>query len=222
MTDAEVRRPVTAWVWGGGLLALSAALPALSGSFAGGFGPWPVLGWASRLAFAAAMVVFAFGIRRVGSVVARRPLGIVALLIVGVLLPLVEVISSMVFVWDPADRTGTPWWIGAAQAVNLGGLALWGAAALVASVQIVRARVVPDPWRWAPVWGLAVIAVVFAATQILMVGAGQPDFQTPAIILAMAWSAVMLLVPLALGVLAMMLGARGLALARTQIYPPPA
>lgn len=220
MTDADVRRSVTAWVWGGGLLVLAAVLPA-TGVAAGASGvPQTILAWAQTIVFAAAMTVFAFGLRGRGSVVARRPSGIVALLLVGVILPLFDALTAWVFVVDPDAPGAIPDWIGSAQIVTYAGLGLWGAAALVATAQIARADAVPYPWRWAPLAALGVLALVFLALQVIgTTTAGNGDSGAAAVLVA-TWGAVIVLVPLALGMLALALGVRGVGVPARQVYPP--
>lgn len=215
MSDADVRRPVPAWLWGGGLLAASAALPMLGQSFYG----TPVLLWTARLLAAAALVVFALGVRGEGSVVARRPVGTVALFVLAIVPPLIELLTPALVM--PSTTSGLPDNLWLVQVMGYGGIAIAGAAALVAVVEIARARVVPDPWRWAPTWALAAIAGAYVLSQVLIVAAGAAVLETYATLLAITGAAAAL-VPLALGILAMVLGARGLAAAPAQVYPPPA
>lgn len=215
MSDADVRRPVPAWLWGGGLLAASAALPMLGQSFYG----TPVLLWTARLLAAAALVVFALGVRGEGSVVARRPVGMVALFVLAIVPPLIELLTPALVM--PSTTSGLPDNLWLVQVMGYGGIAIAGAAALVAVVEIARARVVPDPWRWAPAWALAAIAGTYVLSQVLIVAAGAAALETYATLLAITGAAAAL-VPLALGILAMVLGARGLAAAPAQVYPPPA
>lgn len=219
MTDAEVRRPVSAWLWGGGLLIGSVVLPA-------GLGPGAIVGgelvmWLTRALFAAAMVVFAFGLRGEGSLVARRPVGVIALLVLAFAPPLIDVIvqqganalldGSGSF---PQESVGLLQMLASVQA------AVWAAAALVAAIEIARARVLPDPWRWAPTWGLAVVVGVYAISQIMGVAAGPVDTASLASIFAIGGFTAGILVPVGLGILVMMLGARGLIAPAAQIYPP--
>ncbi|GAA3030036.1 hypothetical protein [Microbacterium dextranolyticum] len=220
MTDVDVRRPVPAWIWGGALLVATAVVPSLAGAGGPLREAGAAISWVSLVSFAAAMVVFAWGIRGEGSVVARRPLGIVALCLVGIILPVVGLISSFVFVVDPADPSATPSWIGAAQVVNYAGYAAWGGAALVAGVEVARARVVPGRWRWAPLTALGVLALAFVGMQIVSVAVATSPDPTATFALIAVWGAVSVLVPLALGGIALVLGARGRPAPATQVYPP--
>lgn len=206
-SDVDVRRPVPAWVWGGGLLVASAILPTLSGSI---FELAPVTVWASRILFAAAMTVFAFGLRGEGSIVARRTPGVAALLVLGFAVPLIVLVT-------PSQTDEPDVWM--LQVIGNAQLALAGAAALVAVVSIARARVLPGVWRWAPAVGLAVAAAVLVLGLLLGLSAGVNGVQDVAIVLAVGGWIAVTLVPLTLGVAAMVLGGRGLPAAPAQIYP---
>jgi len=213
MSDADVRRPVPAWLWGGGLLAASAVLPML--------GPdvslTPVLVWTGRLLTAAAYAVFALGIRREGSIVARRPLGVIALLLMAFVPSIIELVTPAAEI--PTD-SGMPENLWLLQLLGYVSLAIWAAAALVAVVEIGRARVVPDPWRWAPAAGLALGAALYVVSQVALVAVGAQGVQEFATLLAISSAVGAVLVPLALGILAMVLGARGRPAAPAQVYPP--
>ncbi|MFH8250580.1 hypothetical protein ACH3VR_09480 [Microbacterium sp. B2969] len=96
--------------------------------------------------FAAALIIFAWGIRREGSVVARRAAGVVSLMVLG----LWGVVGMLLF---------PPLFAGAGGETAAAYLLLfaWFLAqlvvavlAVVAGVVIVRARVVPRGWRWVP------------------------------------------------------------------------
>ena len=101
--------------------------------------------------FAAGVIVFAWGVRREGSVVARKPLGVVALSWFG-LAPVV-VFALMNFM--PANLEA-----GSVVSTIVGVVTLvswWGSpvAGVIGVFQIVRVRAVPGWWRWIP-------AIVFA------------------------------------------------------------
>ena len=209
MTDAEVRTPVPSWVIGGALLIGSAVLP-------WALGPEPamlVTAVIGRLLFLAAMIVFAFGLRGVGSVVAGRTLGVVALLVLGAaplvfgLIPLQQV--------EPSD-------LGLLQLLGYSELAIEAAAALVAVVEIARARVIPGNWRFAPAIALVVVVLVQVIGQVVGVAAGSAGLEQAAVGLALGGFAAAILAPVALGIAAIALGARGLAVPNPQVYPPPA
>lgn len=211
-TDAGVRRPVVAWLWGGGLLAASAVLPLAAGQGEViGSGVGAFLGWGGRLLFAAAMFIFAFGMRGSRSVVGRQPIGMIALLVLGFVPLVLDVVISFV------AATGDVALLGMLSDVQL---AITAAAALAAAIEIARARVIPGRWRWAPTVGLAIVVVLFLVWQVVGIAARADAMHELAWIIAMSYFTAGVLVPLALGVLAMVLGARGEPAADAQVYPP--
>jgi hypothetical protein len=142
-----VRDARRVWIIGGSLLVAHAAIVLILGAY-----PIPVTGAAIVLdvIWAAALILFAFGFRRAGSVVARQPLGIVALLVAG-LQPLFaaaawRIVPTAVDSFDAQLN------------LMLGqGLAVVMLVALVtAAVVIGRAGGVPHGIRWVP---LIVVAV---------------------------------------------------------------
>lgn len=210
MSDAEVRRPVVTWLWGGALLTVSAVTPLLGGGFGG------TLGWIARLLAAAALIVFAVGIGG-GSVVARRPVGVIALFVLALAPPILDGVTVAL---ARTTDGGTPENLWLTQVLGYGSLAVAGAAALVAAVETARARVLPDPWRWAPAWGLAIAAGMFAIGQVALVTVGSQGIMAAVGLLEVTGAIGNVLVPLALGILAMVLGARGLTTVPAQVYPP--
>lgn len=213
MSDADVRQPVPAWLWGGGLLVAGAMLPTLGQPLA----HTPTVVWGSRLLTAAALIVFALGLRGAGSVVARRPVGVIALFCLALGPPAIDLVTSLLTL---GTDSAMPENLGMWQLIGYAGLALSAAAALVAVIEIARARVVPDPWRWAPTWGLAVAAGVFVLGQVAIVAVGAQGAQEYADLIVIGSAVGTVLVPLALGILAMVLGARGRVAAPAQVYPP--
>lgn len=212
MTDAEVRRPVVAWLWGGGLLAASAVVPLAAGQGDMlGSGGSAFLVWSGRLLFAAAMYVFAFGMRGTGSVVGRQPIGVIALLVLGFVPLVLDIVISFVATESNIDVL---------RLLSDVQLAVTAAAALAAAIEIARARIVPGNWRWAPTIGLAIVVVLFVVWQIVGVTARADSLHELAALIAMSYFTAGVLVPLVLGVLAMLLGARGEVTASAQVYPP--
>lgn len=217
MTDADRPATTPAWIWGGGLLLASAVLPLITGSSgfaaAGGLSG-AVFSWIGMLAFAAAMVVFALGLGRRGSVVARRPAGTVALIALAVVTPIIWVLTA-VFPYSDADPGAYAVWGYAELAVRFG-------AALVAVVAVSRARVVPPPWNWAPAWGLAAVVVTGVLAQVSTVAlAGRPGDQEALVTVFALSSLVAVVVPSLLGILAIVLGSRAEPRATIPVYPPP-
>lgn len=149
-----------AWIVGGSLLVVYAALILTLDA-----NPLPLPAGDVVLAavWAAALLTLAFGVRRSGSIVARRPLGVTALA-VSALLPMLSALLWTVLPWD-ASEPAAGVMIGQALAViDLAALA-------VAAVEIARAGAVPHHLRWVPLIVLAVCAGTQLAVQIVGVAA---------------------------------------------------
>ena len=215
--------PLRAWVWGGGALIASALLPVVvSTTFATAdvFSEalLTAVHWIGMAAFAAAMLLFAFGWRGQGSVVGRAVPGMVALSVFGLWRP----VSSLGFGAVPySDDTRA-----LLTAFSYIDLVVWIGAGLASVVAIGRARVLPRRWLWAPLWGFAAVVGVGVLSQAVGVSlAAQPDG------LALFGAAMGLMqlfavvVPLFLGILGVVLGLRADAPDRpprsaVQVYPP--
>lgn len=117
---------------------------------------------------AAALLVFALGLRGQGSVTDLRPLGTTAL----VLLAVWDLLTRLIFAFVPIDPSNT----GPAFAVGTVMSLAEAAIALVAVVQIGRAGVIPAPWNWAPMWALGAVAAG-TAVQYLGFAAGASSQQ---------------------------------------------
>ncbi|MBD3941836.1 hypothetical protein IF188_09035 [Microbacterium sp. NEAU-LLC] len=225
---AAVRDARLAWLIGGSLSIAYAVLVLVSTgnpllSFTGG-------GIVRYALWAAALLVFAFGVRRRGSVVARRPLGIVALVIAaavpllsylwGAFAPLGAMdtltIDTVGMDAAAADAAATAAMVGnATTVVALGAL-------IVGTVVIARAGAVPRRIRWVPLIVLAVVAGAQIALMIVAVSLTddliRPDMTA-------AYFAVTLLGPLGvllLGILAIVSAPREAPRPAppTQVYPP--
>lgn len=216
---APPRGPVHAWVWGGALL-IGSALAQLAMMTVQATGPGlHAFGlWSGMLAFAAATIVFAWGLRGHGSVVARQRMGMVALFVVG----LWPIVAAVVMMLLPSATT-------AAQLEVLGVWStvdgvVWLAAALLAVVAIARAGAVPGWWRWAPATGLAVVLGSWVLVQVVAVSVGWAGVQVVMPLLQLQ-AMVTVLVPVALGIVAIVLGLtpRGAPhpAPPVPVYPPP-
>ncbi|MFL0409739.1 hypothetical protein ACH0AH_01025 [Microbacterium paludicola] len=106
-------------------------------------------------------VLFAVGLTRGASVVARRPVGVIAI----ALLAAWTLFDSMLSLATPAVIAG--------EAFGYVSMVVPFGAALVASDQISRARTVPSPWRRAPMWVLAVQTLAWGDPQIALANATQ-------------------------------------------------
>lgn len=170
MTVTAARDARLAWIIGGSLLAAHSAVIL---TFNGMPMPLPAGDLVLAVLWAGALLVLALGIRRSGSVVVRRPLGVTAL-VVAAMMPVVSMLVWVVVPVDISDPT-TSVMVGQALAViDLAALA-------VATVAIARAGAVPHRLRWVPLIVLAVCAGAQIAAQAVAVAA--PDaFVLPGVI----------------------------------------
>ncbi|MEV8271893.1 hypothetical protein [Microbacterium sp. NPDC077184] len=172
----------------------------------------PVIGILVDVVFAAAVLLFAIGLSRAASVVARRPLGVAALAVVALLPLLVRAIQPILPTMDAATfDAGLDAYREAETiltAVFFVNLLVSLAAALLASLQIARAAVVPAPWRWAPLWALIVSVVAAVVPQILFAAAGSSGAQAFAEVALLLGAVGFLARTLGLGILALVLAAR--------------
>lgn len=177
------------WVLGGilllGYVLIGLALPMMAGTAT-----------VTRIAFAAATVLFAIGWRGVGSVTARRPLGTVALILLGVW-PWVMDLLWLVFPATPSSLAAMP--------IVSVGTVVQLLVAIVAVTQIARAGVVPQPWSWTPT--IALVMVVLA--QVLMMAFASISHDQTALVAAMDVAALAQAVAVAgVGVVAIVLATR--------------
>ncbi|GAA5094976.1 hypothetical protein GCM10025760_26670 [Microbacterium yannicii] len=203
----------------GGVLLIVSAVAAFAApnAFAVNLPFHTVLSWVSTAAFSASVLVFALGIGQGGSIVARRPLGVTAALVVAL--------------WPFAERALTwamPFSAGTAEFYQVWGyvsLTVRIAAAVVLVVQIARAGVVTGRMRWVPAWALAVVVLPQLLVQVMMVALGadlgrtEPDGLYLLIGLGQLASFA---APVTLGILAIVLAQRRPTPSgdAVQIYPP--
>lgn len=152
--------------------------------------------------YAAGVALLAIGLTREASVVARQPLGIVAMLLVAVW-PLVSDLATGWHVILEPQGQGAAWTVFGylALVIPIG-------AGLIAATQIARAGVVEAPWKWAPLWVLGFHVLSWAVTQITFVAVGAGDAQLYADLFAMLGTLDFLASTLGLGTLAVVLAAR--------------
>ena len=110
------------------------------------------------------MLVFAFGVGRGGSIVARRPLGVTAALVLA-LWPFAERALTWAMPFDEGTTEFYQGWGYVSLTVKI-------AAAVVLVVQIARAGVVTGRLRWAPAWALAAVVVPQVLAQVLVIAMG--------------------------------------------------
>lgn len=156
-----MRARTRTWRIGGILLGVSGLLTLLGPQFPPG---GPFLRVLIDLAWAAGVLVFAFGLSRTSSVVARRPLGLSALVVVAVLPVAVNAgMNALPTVSTSEQQT----YIAVSIGVTYTAVAVSIAAGLIASVQIARLGAVPPKWRWAPMWALIVSVGAATLVQVL-------------------------------------------------------
>jgi hypothetical protein len=215
MTDVEVDAPREddarlAWRIGGTLFLACAAVSVIQ-PFLAGSPALAVALWVRTGLFAAALIVFARGVRGSGSVVARQPLGVVAMLVLALVMVLDGVVSVVVpFSMDLVDFFMT--WNYVVPAIELG-------AAIVTVIVIARAGVVRRPWRWVPLW----VLVAAAAPQLVLLAVvASPGADVQAMAGPMyGFSQLMsIAVPLTLAVGAMFLSLDRPEPRTVQIFPP--
>jgi hypothetical protein len=213
MTDDARHSPVTAWVWGGGFLIASALLPLVAVASLNAPGSLAAVSWIGMLTFTAALLVFAFGWRGRGSVVARRTLGTVALPVWALLGPAAALTAALLPPYDDGSAS-------LYSALYYVEILAWIVAGTLSVVEIARADVVVRPWNRAPAWALGIVVGAGVLTQIGMVAvAGRPDGEEMLGLLSGLSSLVATLVPMLLGILAIVLALRTEPRPTVQVYP---
>ncbi len=159
--------------------------------------------------YAASMVLFAVGLSSEASIVARKPLGMTALVIVG-LWPVTLFVLNRFAAEEP---------VAAAGGSIIGYLALLvpACAGLVAGMQVVRAKVVENPWRWAPLWALSGYAGAWVITQLIIVSQPSGEVQSFSPLLQLLATLAGFAGTAGLGILAIVLAAKQRP-ATTEIY----
>lgn len=221
MTDASAR-PAAGDAWsrtltvGGVLLIAGAVLSFAAPSMLMGPGPFAATSfWAGTAATSTALVVYAFGLGRAGSVVARRPLGTAALVLLAVW-PLVD--RGVTLVIPYTEETA-----GFSLAWGWVGIVVHLSAAIVAAVQVARAGVIRGRLRWAPLWALVAVAAPQVFVQVAFVALGPDTVGTAQdgvfLILGVA-QLLAFAAPVALGILSIVLAQRRLVTEPVQVFPP--
>ena len=195
-----MQRRRRSWVIGGTALIVCGVLSMLSSSFLG-TPAVRAIAIAGDVAWAVGVLSFAIGLAREQSLVARKPLGTVALVIVA----LWPVTSSAIGAVLESQRTTDPavWSV-----LGYVGIVVPIAAGLIATVQIGRIGVAPHPWRWAPLWVLAGQAALWVMMQVAYLVVPGDEVQLLAGPLAALGTLTVLAATLGLGILALVLAAR--------------
>lgn len=208
MTDAAAKDARTAWMIGGGLLVACALFPLVTqGLFL------PGIGFVSAGLWAASLLVFALGVRGQGSVVARRPLGVTALLIAA----LIPVAATLFWTLLPSLPQGS-WPIPLGDVVQVVLIAVL----VVATVQIARAGAVPESVRWMPL--IALVAATAVQVVVVAVALNAPSMGSDALTFVyLAGVLAATAAQLVLGIAALVLAPRLKKPAPAepvQVYPP--
>ncbi|MFK4808236.1 hypothetical protein ACI3KX_20415 [Microbacterium sp. ZW CA_36] len=205
----------------GGVLLIVSAVAAFAApnAFAASLPFHTVLYWGSIAAFSTSVLVFAFGVGRGGSIVARRPLGVTAALVLA-LWPFAERVLTWAMPFDEATTEFYQVW---------GYISLTAkvSAAVVLVVQIARAGVVTGRLRWAPAWALAAVVVPQILAQVLAIAMGIDQSRTEVdglILLFGLGQLASFAAPVTLGILAIVLAQRRPAPSGdpVQVFPPAA
>lgn len=215
MTDATAaagRDAKLAQTLGGSLLVAHAVV--VFAANASPFLPPAGASYVVTVLWTAALLTFAFGIRRSGSVVARQPVGVVALIVAAVQ----PIVSRVLWAVVPLDVTAPELSVMAGQALQLISLA----ALVVATVVIGRAGSVPHRLRWVPLIVLAVTAGAQVLLQI--VGVTAPGGVDMGALAALYWAVTTIgtIGVLALGILAIVFapGREPSPERAVTVYPP--
>ncbi|QOD92760.1 hypothetical protein [Chryseoglobus sp. 28M-23] len=193
VATAHARNTQRAWTLGGSLALVAVVLDASL------VGPWFDQGFARTLLLAAALIVFAFGIRGSGSVTGRRPVGTIALCLLALTL-VIDWLLGLSLNWSIVPLTVS---VAAMQVL----LIMQYALALVAAERIGRLAIVPRPWNWAPAIAVGVLALVAALTAVVSV-VSRDALMVLALFLGNVGGVIGTAALVGLGVLAIVLGDR--------------
>ena len=186
------------------------------------FGLASAIAVAMDIVFAGAVLLFAIGLSQEASVVARRPLGTTALAVVALWPLVMRVAQPFLPTMDAATFDAGLEAYRAAESVLttvfVVNLLVSFAAGSIAAVQIARAKVVPGPWRWAPLWALVLSAAAVVLPQLLFAVAGATGAQIMAEVAILLGAVGFLARTLGLGILALVLAARTRA-DSVNVYP---
>ncbi|WP_322411009.1 hypothetical protein [Microbacterium invictum] len=204
-----MRKQRLTWTIGGVGLVLCGVIGMLQYSV---FGIAQVTGIGLDAVFAGSVLLFAIGLSTQSSVVARRPLGVAALAVVALWPLLIRAMEPLLPAMDAETfEAGLSAYRGAESvltAVFYVNLLVTVAASLLASVQIARAKVVPAPWNWAPLWALITWSVATVVQQLLYAESASTGVQGYAEVAFLLDALAFLLRTVGLGTVALVLSAR--------------
>ena len=150
------------WLVGGGALIACGVIGVVRSSVVGAPGAGVILTLLSDALWATAILILSIGLRREGSVVARKPLGLTGSA-VAAMWPLTDTLVSL-FAGPQNLEQAEAWvpWVYLSMMVPV-------VAGLIAATQVARARVVPTPWEWAPLWALGAQTLAWVVPQVINV-----------------------------------------------------
>ena len=157
-------RAATTWIFGGVLLVAIGVLQAAATLVRGSYELQDertalVIDLVAAVLLLLACAAYAFGFRPAESIVARRPVGVTALLALGVL-----EVGFRLWWMTPSGYGAGP---GAGMQAGFLTVVIW-ILTLIATVSISRARVLPRPWNAAPLAAFGIAVVLFVITGILL------------------------------------------------------
>lgn len=191
------------WLVGGIGLIACGVVGVIRSSVLGVSGANTVLTLLADVLWAGAILVLAVGLSREGSVVARKPLGIVASAAVA-LWPLTDTLVNLFAGPDNLEQADAwVFWEYLSMVLPL-------MVGLIAAMQVARAHVVPAPWCWAPLWVLGAQTVAWILPQLIGV-ASPPVFMEMSGVIAALGTLSFLTATLGLGILAILLSNRSRA-----------
>ena len=196
MSDTQVGSNTTTarvWIVGGSLLLAAVVIGA------GVATVWTGAGVVRDVLIAAALLLFAVGVRGAGSITARRPVPTIALTVLAISLPVSLWMTAILVPLDaPLDLIAA-----ATQATVL----IQFACALIASIAIGRLAVVPSPFNWAPALALAAVTLSGVLQAVTAIAFTQ-NVQEVFVVLVGVDVIIRIGTLVALGVLAIVLGDR--------------
>ncbi|GGD76084.1 hypothetical protein [Microbacterium murale] len=186
------------WTAGGVGLIACGVIGVLRNSLPGA----PSVGYldvAADVVYASAVLLLGIGLSREASIVARQPLGVIAVGLVAVW-PLIADVANWSLAALAPEGPGAAWTV-------LGYLSILVpvGAGLTAATRIARAGVVHAPWRWAPLWALGIHTVAWVVPQLVLTAVGAAEAQLYANLFSLISTAAFLAGTLGLGILAVVL-----------------
>lgn len=154
------------WLVGGIGLIACGVVGVIRASTLGSSGTNTVLTLISDLLWASSILLLAVGLSREGSVVARKPLGLVSTAAVAIW-PVFYTLVRLFAVRDtPQQADAWLFWDYLSTFLPL-------VIGLIGAMQVARAGVVPAPWNWAPMWAFGFQSLMWVLPQLI--GSASPS-----------------------------------------------